>query len=95
MSFIDDILKEDDYKKSVEHQLGISKERLKELEIIAKDRLSGQRTVAECLQLIDSCDQYHGVEKTFVAYRWTMGYAGHIGNKLAKKFLPFIQDDEK
>lgn len=61
--------------------MGISDERVMDLERITKDLCRHAPTVADCLNAIATCGNFDDAEKVFCTHQWTKGFILHEQKK--------------
>lgn len=83
---IEDIAKEMEPVK-LHTAMGISDERVIELEKITRDLCRHAPTVADCLMAMALCGNFTDKEKVFCTHQWTKGYIAHVQKKAAKSFI--------
>ena len=72
---------------SLHKAMGISDERVIELEKITRDLCRHAPTVADCLMTIATCGNFDDREKVFCTHQWTKGFIAHVQKKAAKGFM--------
>jgi hypothetical protein len=66
--------------------MGISDDRVRDLERFTRDLCRHASTVADCLMAIATCGNFNDTEKVFCTHQWTKGFIANEQQKAYSRF---------